>query len=173
MAVGGQQQQLAQQQEQQSASLFNTAFPGFQTAESYYQALASGDPSKIFQAVAPAIQQISQNTAGEKEQIRQNMPRGGQENLALSEADISKTAQIGGLEQTAYTGSFPALASMGSTGIGLSNNEIANAISAFSGASTTYANVAEQQAQGKGASKGFMGDVAQAGGEIGAAALLA
>jgi len=172
MQVAGAQTSLAQQQEQLAGQVFGTTFPGMQIAENYYQALASGDPAQIFRAVAPAVQQIQQSTAATKQQIRQDMPRGGQENLALSEADISKTAQIGNLFQRAYTGAFPALASMGTTGIGLASNEVANAISAFSGAATTYANVAEQQAQGKGAQKGFMGELAGAGGQIAGSALM-
>jgi len=160
--------QLGQRQDARSAQLFSTAYPGMQIAENYYQALSSGDPSKIFAAVSPGVQDISANTAAAKQNIRENMPRGGTETLALQEADISKSAQIGNLETKAFTSSFPALANLGTSGIGLSNNEIANAISAFSGASATAGNIAQTQEEGKGMMLGFAGDLASAGATVGA-----
>ena len=119
---------LAQQQEGRANTLFQQTDPGIGIAEKYYQALSSGDPQKMAAAIGPAVGGIQAQSAQAKENIIANLPRGGEQNLALAQADIAKAGQIGNLETQAYTGSFPALASLGGQGVGLSINEIANAV---------------------------------------------
>ena len=86
---------LAQQQGANANTLFNLTEPGMATAENFYQVLASGDPTAIARAIAPATQQISQATAGAKQNIMTNAPAGGEKNLALEQADVSQGAQVG------------------------------------------------------------------------------
>lgn len=164
---------LEQQQQAQSNQMFQTAFPGFQTAENYYTQLASGNPQQIFAATAPAVGQINTATQGASQQIAQNLPRGGVEQMAQANLQQQRAGQVGNLATQAYTSSFPALASLSQGGLGLAANDISNAISAGSVASGSNQAVMQQQTAGKGASLGFLGSLAGAGGELGAASKLA
>jgi hypothetical protein len=151
------QQAASDQSRQQSAQSYATTEPGLAAAESYYKKLSSGDPSAIFSAVAPSVNSIIGNTEATKKNILANEPRGGTADLAIQEADISKASQIGGLETQAYTSSFPALANLASTGMGLSVNEMANALQG-------YQSVMQNQAQNKASTMGFFGSLAGAAG---------
>ncbi|HXH85254.1 MAG TPA: hypothetical protein VNI35_00425, partial [Nitrospira sp.] len=127
---------VAKQQQDRADKLFAATEPGLELTESFYKALASGDPTKIQQVTAPASEAVSRSVEASKEAIRSQMPRGGAKDLALQEADITKASQIGGIQSNAYLSSFPALANLAGEGVGLSVNEVAQAISAFGGASS-------------------------------------
>jgi|ERR1700683_3864532 len=157
----------------QSQQLFNTSFPGLQTAENYYNQLASGNQQQIFNAIAPAVGQINTASQGAAQNIAQNMPRGGAEQLAQAQNQNQRAGQIGNLATSAYTGSFPALASLSQGGLGLANNTASNAISAGSSAGQSNAALMQAQAEGKGAEMGFGGSLASAGGQLGSAAKFA
>jgi hypothetical protein len=166
--------QVAIPQEQMAQSLFNMTSPGLQTAENFYSQLASGDPSAIFKQIAPAVEQITAQTQGAKQQIMANTPRGGVQQLALDQAGISQAGQVGQLATQAYTSSFPALAQLAGEGIGLSNNQISNVVSAYGGASSAYrgagaeaGEIAQQGAEGKATTMGFVGSLVGSGVEAG------
>jgi hypothetical protein len=156
-----------------SQALYDTTAPGITTAENYYQTLAKGDPNSIYKAIAPAATQVSAASDAAKKNINDTMPRGGEKLLAMEQADIAKSSQIGNLLTQSYTSSFPALANLGGQGVGLSVNQMSNAIAALGGASNTYGNVAQEQSAGKAATMGFLGSLAGAGGEVGSAAAFA
>lgn len=147
---------LAKQQDQRSQVLFNLTEPGLEMTESFYKALASGDPTKIQQATAPATEAIASSYENAKTAIGSDMPRGGARDLALQEADISKAAQIGGTKSQAYLSSFPALATLAGQGIGLSLNEVSAALSAFSGASSSNQAAGQMEGEGKAQTLGFI-----------------
>lgn len=140
--------------------------PGLAQSESFYQQLASGDPTKIQQATAPATEQIAANYNQEKKSIANSMPRGGAKDLAMESADISKAGAIGSTKANAYLSSFPALASLAGEGIGLSTGEITSALSAFSGASSSNQAAASMSGAAKSQTMGFLsslgGDAAKA-----------
>jgi len=156
---------ISQQQQAQSNTLFNESQPGFQTAENYYTKLASGNPQAIFQSIAPAVGQIDTASQGAVQNIQQNMPRGGAEQLAVANVQQQRAGQVGNLGTQAYTGAFPALASLSQGGLGISGNEIAGAISASSAGSTSNQAEMQVQAQGKASTMGLLGGLAGAGGE--------
>lgn len=160
---------LANKQDARADQMFNLTLPGMKTALSHYQDLASGDSNAIFRAVAPSVSAIDSQTKQAKQNITNTMPRGGEQNLALEEADISKGSAISNVVNQSYEGAFPALATLAGQGVGLSNNEVANAIAAFGGASNTAGNLANQQAAGKESMLGFIGSLAGSGMEMGAA----
>lgn len=155
---------LAQQQQAQSDKVSGIVTPGLSTAENYYAALASGDPSKIMSAIAPSVNAIATQDAATKQQITATMPRGGAEELALAQTDIAKASQVGNLATTAYTSSFPALASLAQGGLGISVNEIANAISSFGGASQSNLGAMNTAAEGKASTMGFFSNIVGAAG---------
>jgi hypothetical protein len=156
---------IMQQEAGQSATLFGESNPGFQTAENYYQQLASGNQKQIFNAIAPAVGQINTASQGAAQNIAQNMPRGGAEQLAQAQNQNQRAGQIGSLATSAYTGSFPALAQLSGTGIGLSTNAASTAVSAGSAASSSNQALMQDMAANKGATMAFAGNVAGAGGQ--------
>jgi len=170
---GIQQQELSLAQSQEARAgraegrekqLFDLTFPGMQTAESYYQTLASGDPTAIQRAIAPATERINMASQAAQEQIRNEMPRGGTQQLAIEEAGISRAGQVGNLATQAYTGAFPALAALAGQGIGLSVNELSNAIASAQGAGQTLGAAGQQAAQGKASTSGLLGSLATGAG---------
>lgn len=89
------------------------------------------------------------------------MPRGGARDLAIQEAEISKSGAIGSTEASAYLGSFPALASLAGQGVGLSINEVTQALSAFQGASSSNQAAGQMEGAGKAETLGFLGSLGQ------------
>lgn len=156
---------LANKQQATSDKVLGVVEPGLQTAENYYASLATGDPTKIMSAIGPAVAQIGSQTEQSKNAIKSTTPRGGAQDLALAEADISKAGQVGNLQTQAYTGSFPALAQLFQGGAGISVSQIANAIASAQGAASTTAQVGQEQAQGKATTMGFLGSLAGGAGE--------
>lgn len=161
------QQQLssAQQTQQQSAQLYNLTEPGMATAENFYKQLASGNPQSIQTATAPATEAIAGNYNQAVKNIQQNMPRGGAQDLAVQEAEISKAGAIGGTQAQAYLGAPTALANLAQGGIGLSVNEMTQALSAFSGASSSNQAAGQMSGAGKAETLGFIGSLGGAAGE--------
>lgn len=157
--IAQQQINLAQQANTRSQKLFDLTEPGLESAESYYKALASGDPMAIFRAIAPATEQINQQSAAAKERITSEMPRGGEQRLALENNEIAKSSAVGRLATQSYTSAFPSLAQLAGTGIGLSLNEVSNAIASFSGASKATDSVMQADASSKAATMGFLGSM--------------
>lgn len=164
---------LAQDQQKNSDTLFNLGLPGLQKANQYYSDLATGDQGAMTRAEAPAIESINTQTQGAKNAINTSGARGGTKDLALQEADISAAGQKGNLLTQAYTSSFPALAQIGQGGVGLSINQVANALAGFGGAANTTSNLANQQEAGKATQMSFLGSLVGAGGEIAAACWIA
>lgn len=139
---------IAKQEMGNAQKLFDSSYPGFQEAESYYQQLASGDPAAIGRAIAPATEQINAQAQGTKERISQDMPRGGEKNLALAENEINKGAQIGKAATQGYLSSFQNLAGLAGQGVGQSSQ-------LYGQAGSQYSTIANQQAEGKSQQLGF------------------
>jgi hypothetical protein len=133
--------------------------PGLGMAENFYKALASGDTAAIQRASAPATEQISRQYDSAAKNITDNMPRSGAKDLALEENKISKAGAIGSTEASAYLGSFPALANLAGEGVGLSVNEISQALAAFQGASSSNQAAANMEGAGKAQTLGFLGSL--------------
>ena len=132
-----------------------------QTAENFYTQLSTGNPQAIQTATAPATEQIAKNYQQAAQNIQTTMPRGGAQDLALEQSKISEAGQIGSTQANAYLGSFPALASLAQGGIGLSEGEISQALSAFSGASSSNQASAQMSSMGKAETLSFLGGLGQ------------
>lgn len=152
---------MGQSQDARSQQLYNLTLPGLTSAENFYQQLSTGNPQAIQTATAPATEQIAKNYQQAANNISTTMPRGGARDLALQESEISKAGQIGSVEANAYLGSFPALASLAEGGIGLSINEVTQALSAFSGASSSNQAAAQMSGAGKSQTLSFLGGLGQ------------
>lgn len=164
---------LAQKSDARADKLFNLTEPGLDLAEQFYKSLASGDPTKIQQSTAPATEQIAKSYQAAKENIMDNAPRGGTKDLAMEEADISKSGAIGSTRANAFLSSFPALSALGGQGVGLSINEVTQALSAFTGASSSNQAAGQMAGAGKAQTLGFIGGLAGDAAKVGSAALMA
>lgn len=158
---------IAQGQANNANQLFQMAFPGMQQSENFAQTLSTGDPYAIAKATAPATQQISQATAGAKQNIMNNAPAGGEKNLALEQADVQQGSQVGSVASQGYLNSFNTLAQLGGAGVGLSNSASSGATSAYGASSQTLSNLGNQQVEQKGASLGALGSLAGAAASAG------
>jgi hypothetical protein len=144
----------------EGSQLFNMALPGLQQAEGYYGKLASGDPQALATANAPAVQAITQSNDSAKKNIMQDSPRGGERNLALEEADLSKGAQISQLETGSYTSSFGSLAGLGGQNVGQGTAAQYSGTQGMNAAANQYGQIQQINAQNKAQSLGAGGDLA-------------
>lgn len=152
---------ISQDQQQKSDQLYNLTYPGLQSAEQFYTQLSTGNPQSIQTATAPATEQIAKNYQQAEQNISTTMPRGGARDLALQQGQISEAGQIGATQANAYLGSFPALANLAQGGIGLSLNEVTQALSAFGGASQSNQVATQATTTGKAQTLGFIGGLGQ------------
>ena len=161
--------QLAQQQGANSQKLFNESNPGFESAESFYTALSSGDPYAISRAIAPATEQVNQATAGAKQNILQSDPNGGEKNLALEQADVKQGNEIGKLGAGSYTGSFNALASLAGQGTGEGIQSAGTATNAYGASNQGFGQLGQLQIEQKGNSLGALSSLGSDAATLGAA----
>ena len=157
------------QSAKEGSTLFNLALPGLQQSEAYYGKLASGDPNALERANAPAIASIDASSNAAKKNITQDMPRGGERNLALEEADISKGAQISNLTTGSYTSSFGSLAGLGGQNVSQGNAATATGLSGMNSAANQYGQLGQLQNEQKATQLGFVGSLLGSGAEVGAA----
>jgi hypothetical protein len=163
--------QLAQQQGANSQKLFNESNPGFESAESFYTALSSGDPYAISRAIAPATEQVNQATAGAKQNILQSDPNGGEKNLALEQADVKQGSEVGKLGAGAYTGSFNALASLAGQGTGEGIQSAGAATNAYGASNQGFGQLGQLQIEQKGNSLGALSSLGSDAAKVGGAAI--
>jgi hypothetical protein len=163
---------IANTQSTESSQLYNLTEPGLNTAENFYSQLASGSPTAIQSAIAPAVGQIQQGAQGATQSILNTAPAGGEKNLALEQVQANKGSQVGSVATQAYLGAPNALASLAGQGIGESQAAAGAGISGLSTGSTSLSNlgqiqVSEQQiqAQQKGSLLGTLGSLAGSGAE--------
>jgi hypothetical protein len=155
-----------QQSAQEGSTLFNLALPGLQEATKYYGTLASGDPAALARANAPAIQQITGASNSAKQNIVQDNPRGGERNLALEEADISKGAQISNLTTGSYTNAFGSLAGLGGQNVSQGTAATGTGLQGLNSAANQYGNLQQLNNQQKATQLGFASSLAGAGASI-------
>jgi hypothetical protein len=165
--------QTGQQTTLEGSQLFNLALPGLTQAEQYYGKLASGSPQALATANAPAIAGITQASNSAKSSIMQDNPRGGQTNLAIQEADLSKGAQIGNLTTQSYTQAFPSLAQIGGQNVSQGTAATGVGLQGMSSAANQYQGLLSNNAADKASTLGMFGSLAGSGAELGAAAIAA
>jgi hypothetical protein len=168
-AISGLANQMAATGKQSAAEgsqLFNLALPGLEQSEAYYGKLASGDPHAIARANAPAIAGITQSNNAAKTSITQDSPRGGQQNLALEQADLTKGAQIGNLTTQSYTNAFPSLSSLGGQNVSQGTAATGVGLQGMQGAASQYGSLLSNNAAQKASTLGFAGSLAGAGAEL-------
>lgn len=163
--------QIAQQSSANSQTLFNQTEPGLLSAENFYGAIQTGAPSAIATAISPAVQQISQATAGAKQNIMNNAPAGGEKNLALEQADVSQGAQVGQAATGSYLNSANALAQLAGQGVGESISSTGNAVSGYNSANQGLGQLGQLQIQQKGAQLGALTSLGGDAATLGAAFL--
>lgn len=157
---------IATQQQNNSNSLFNAAFPGYQQAENFYGTLASGDPTAIARATAPATQQINQAQTGARQQIMNNDPSGGEKNLALEQSRVAQGQQTGQVGSQAYLNAFPSLGQLGGQGVSQSTSAANTGVSGLGAANQGYGQLGNLQIQQKAGNQGLLGGLAGTAGTL-------
>lgn len=155
-ALANQMAATGRQSAAQGSTLFNLALPGLTSAESYYGKLSTGDPNALARANAPAVQQIGEQSNQAKANILRDMPRGGERNLALEEANLGKYGQISNLETGSFLQSFPSLASLGGQNVGQGTSATATGLQGMNAAANQYGNLQQLDMQQKGQQLGFI-----------------
>ena len=125
---------IAQGQASNANTLFQQSLPGLTAAQQHYQALASGNPYAISQAVAPVAQQADATAAASTQNILQNGPAGGEKNLALDQVSVNRGATVGNAATSGYNGSFNALAQLSGQGVGESQTASGQATQGYGSA---------------------------------------
>ena len=138
---------IAQEQAGHGTQLFETAFPGFQTAEDFYRVAATGDPYNLARITAPAAQAVTKQADAAKKNILQNTAPGGTRNLALEEVEVNRGAQVGGMESQAYLNAFPSLAQLAGQGVNQSISAAGTGISGYGTANQGLASLGNLQIQ--------------------------
>jgi|SRR5215472_7497704 len=130
----------------------NIALPNLTSAGNYWQALMQGGPAAQ-RATAPYAQDISAQSATTARNIQNNLPAGGERNLALAELPISTATNIANLYQKMGPLAAEQLQnlSLGSAAAGSSSG----AVSANAGAANE--NLAAAMANSKGNMMGGIG----------------
>lgn len=165
-ALANQMTQTSKASTAEGSQLFSLALPGLTQAESYYGKLASGSPQALSTANAPAIAGITQASDSAKKSIVQDNPRGGERNLALEEADLSKGAQISSLTTGSYASAFPSLAQVGGQNVSQGTAATGQGIQAAQGAANQYQGLLSNNASDKASTLGMFGSLAGAGAEV-------
>lgn len=164
---------IAQQQSANAQTLFGVTEPGLQTAEQFYQSLATGDPAAIMRATAPAAEFSAQAAAGAKKNIMDTAPSGGERNLALEAVDAGRASDITKTGTAASLGGPNALAALAGQGVGESISAAGTAVSGLSSANQGLAslgglqiNEQQIQAEEKGNVLGALGGALGTGAEV-------
>ena len=155
---------LESQLAKEAQQLYGTTEPGLSTAENFYSQIASGNPQAIQSAMAPAISGIEQQYSQARQQALATGTPGGALQQTLQGLPIQEAGQIGQAETQAYASAFPALSSLGLSGVGASQGLTQAGTQALGLGAQTYGNIAQQQAQGKASTLGFLGSLGQAAG---------
>lgn len=149
-----------QQSAKEGSTLFNLSLPGLEKATSYYGKLSSGDPAALARANAPAIQQITSESNKAKQNIIQDMPRGGARDLALQEADLSKGASISNLTTGSYVGSFPSMAQLSGQNVSQGNAATGTGLQGMNAAANQYGQLQQLNNEQKATQLGFISSLA-------------
>ena len=153
----------------EGSTLFNLALPGLEQSESYYNKLATGDPAALSRANAPAIQEIGSKSNAAKKNIIADTPRGGERNLALEEADLTKGAQVSNLTTGSYVGSFGSLAGLGGQNVSQGTAATGTGLQGMNSAANQYGQLQQLNNEQKATQLGFLGSIAGAGATAAAA----
>lgn len=128
--------------------------------------LASGNRSQALAAAMPIISQLSGGFAGAKQNIMNNMAPGAARDRALADLGTQMYTTIGGAQAGAVQNAPTTLANLGTTVGGMSLQELAAALNAMQGASSTNFNTGQMQAQQQKAMLDFFGGLAQTAGGV-------
>jgi hypothetical protein len=161
--LAGQMAATGATQTAEGSQLYSLALPGIETAEAQAAKNASGDPHALARANAPAIQAITQSSDSAKKNIMQDNPRGGERNLALEEADLTKGAQVGQAVTGAYNASFGTLAGLGGQNVSQGTASSSAGMQGMNAAANQYGQIQQINAQNKAQTMGMGSDIAGMG----------
>lgn len=133
-------------------------------AVSYYQSLASGNPSQVLGAAGPQISNITSGYNAATESINNNVGPGAARDYALSQVPLQQNSQVAGTLNSVVQGAYPQLAQIASGQGSFSLQELGASLSGLGGASTSNQSVMQANEEGKAATLGVLGSLLGAGG---------
>ncbi len=177
------QQQIAQQQmalEGRYADIAQGELARRTTLEQplvdFNKALLSGDRTAALSAVAPMLGNVATQTKQAGANIMNTVPAGAGRDYALAQNQLGQGQQVAGILNNAFTGALTGQAQLGAEALGAGLQEEGAALSAAAGATSSYGaanqaygQIQETEARKKAARMSFLGELAGAGGMIGAA----
>lgn len=136
----------------------------YQPAISYNTGLVnaanSGDYSQLIQAAGPQLGTISQNFQQAKQNIGNTVAPGAGAQAAQAMLPGQQAGAIASTLNQSYTGALNNLSQLGAAYGGESLQFAGAGLSGLAGASNTYGNVANQEAQGKSSTMNLLGSLA-------------
>jgi hypothetical protein len=140
-------------------------------AVTFNKSITSGNQGSLLTALAPQLANITQGKAAAQGQIMEQVGPGAARDVALAQNTMNATGQTAALQNSTYTSALDKLANIGS-GLGsFSLNETGAALSGLTGAAQSQGTVIQGQAQSKADTMSFLGNLAGAGGALGASAI--
>jgi hypothetical protein len=131
----------------------------------------SGNYNALVRSAGPVLGNITQQQQSAKENIYSNAPAGAGRDYALAMLPQNTAGQVSSALNSSYTTGLNTLAQLGAGYGSVGLQEAGAGLSGLSGASQTQGSVMNAQAQTKASTMGFLGSLAGAGGQAGAAAL--
>jgi hypothetical protein len=135
-----------------------------QPAVNYYKNLTSGNPQTVLQASAPAISNITQQSEAAKANIWNTVPGGAARDVALSQVQQGQSGQVASTLNNTVNNAYTSLAQIGAAQQGVGLGEAGVGTTGISGAQGAYGQVANNQAQQKSSTLGFLGSIFGAAG---------
>jgi hypothetical protein len=108
----------------QAETTFNTGMPAINEAQQYYQTMARGDRSKMSQAIAPSVAQITQQYRGAEGSINRNL-RGAQRQQQQGELRRDRASKLALLTTGQQPAAYDAMNQTGQALIGHSSGSAA------------------------------------------------
>src|SRR5947207_2054758 len=102
-----------------SGQLQKLSLPWYSQAGQYYSDVASGDPGRLAQAVAPQINVANQAYTQAQNQISQLLPKGGARDYAMTQAAIGHAGDTSRIMTGGINEAVRQLAGIGGGGISL------------------------------------------------------
>lgn len=110
----------------QGEQTFNEGMPGISRAMSYYDTMARGDRSKMSQAIAPSVAQITQQYRGAEGSIDRNL-RGAQKQQQKGELRRQRASQLALLTTGQQSGAYDKMNATGQALVGQSGRSLMGA----------------------------------------------
>jgi hypothetical protein len=132
----------------------------------FTKSVMSGDRTTRNQALAVPLADITKQNTQTKERIKDQVPAGAAQDVALAQTERDKGTQVAGLEAGTFMNAFPTLAGLAGQQYNLGTTDLGASISSTSNASQSNQSVLSVEEQKKSSLMQGLGGLAGAGGSF-------